>query len=122
MARALALLLLVFAALALIAVACGDEGDFLLDDEGPEATGTPPFFQRTPQPSPTPSPTASPAAAAGVCGETYTVQASDNPTKIAENCGVDVTDLLELNGIEDPRSLRVGQELKMPPQSMEDEQ
>ncbi len=61
MARALALLLFVFTAFTLIAVACGDGGDFLLDDAEPEATGTPPFFQRTPQP--TPSPAGSPPAA-----------------------------------------------------------
>ncbi len=120
MARSLALLLLIFAAFALIAVACGDEGDFLLDDEQPEATGTPPIFQRTPQP--TPSPTATPVAAPGVCGETYTVQAGDSPFSIAEKCGVDLNDLLELNGIDDPRSLRVGQELKLPPQSTEGEE
>ncbi len=117
MARSLALLLLIFAAFALIAVACGDDGDFLLDDEQPEATGTPPIFQRTPQP--TPSPTAGPTAAPGVCGETYTVQAGDSPFSIAAKCGVDLNDLLELNGIDDPRSLRVGQELKLPPQSTE---
>ncbi len=121
MARTLALLLLVFTAFALIAVACGGEGDFLLEDE-PEVTGTPPFFQRTPQPSPTPSPTPGPTAAAGVCGETYTVQAGDSPFSIAEKCGVDLNDLLELNGIDDPRSLRVGQELKLPPQSTEGEE
>ncbi len=120
MARSLALLLLIFAAFALIAVACGDEGDFLLEDEQPEATGTPPFFQRTPRP--TPIPTATPTAAPGVCGETYTVQAGDSPFSIAEKCGVDLDDLLELNDIDDPRSLRVGQELKLPPQSTEGEE
>ncbi len=120
MARSLALLLLIFAAFGLIAVACGDEGDFLLDDEQLEATGTPPFLQRTPQP--TPSPTAGPTAAPGVCGETYIVQAGDSPSSIAEKCGVDLNDLLELNGIDDPRSLRVGQELKLPPQSTEGEE
>ena len=62
MARALALLLFVFTAFTLIAVACGDGGDFLLDEE-PEATGTPPFFQRSPQPTPEPSPEGSPLAA-----------------------------------------------------------
>ena len=112
MARALALPLLAFSALALIAIACNGEGDFLLDDE-PDATSTPPFFQRSPQPSPTPTPTA--PAAAGECGETYTVEAGDSPFSIAEKCGVDVNDLQELNDIDDPRSLRVGQELKMPP-------
>ena len=112
MARALAPLLLAFSALALIAIACNGEGDFLLDDE-PDATGTPPFFQRSPQPTPTPTPTA--AAAVGECGETYTVEAGDSPFSIAEKCGVDVNDLQELNDIDDPRSLKVGQELKMPP-------
>ncbi len=112
MARALVPLLLAFGALALIAIACNDEGDFLLDD-GPDATGTPPFDQRSPQPTPTPTPTA--AAAIGECGETYTVEAGDSPFSIAEKCGVDVNDLQELNEIDDPRSLKVGQELKMPP-------
>jgi hypothetical protein len=112
MARTLALLLLAFSALALIAIACSGEGDFLLDDE-PNATGTPPFFERSPQPTPIPTPTA--AAAIGECGETYTVEAGDSPFSIAEKCGVDVNDLQELNGIDDPRNLKVGQELKMPP-------
>jgi len=112
MARALTLLLPAFGALALIAIACNGEADFLLDDE-PDATGTPPFFQRSPQPTPTPTPTA--AAAVGECGETYTVEAGDSPFSIAEKCAVDVNDLLELNDIDDPRSLSVGQELKMPP-------
>ena len=112
MTRALVLLLLAFSALALIAIACNDDGDFLLEDS-PNATGTPPFDQRSPQPSPTPTSTA--AAALGECGETYTVEAGDSPSAIADKCGVDVNDLLELNDIDDPRSLSVGQELKMPP-------
>ncbi len=114
MARTLALLLLAFSALALIAIACSNEDDFLLDDE-PEATGTPPFFERSPLPSPEPSPSPTPTAAVGECGETYTVEAGDSPSGIAQKCGVDVNDLMELNNIDDPRSLRVGQELKMPP-------
>ena len=48
------------------------------------------------------------------CGDTYTVQSGDVPSAIAEKCGVDVTDLLELNGIDDPTTLHVGQELKIP--------
>ncbi len=112
MARALTPLILAFSALALIALACNGEGDFLLDDE-PDTTSTPPFDQRSPQPSP--SPTAAAATAVGECGETYTVVAGDSPSGIDEKCGVDVNDLQELNGIDDPRSLRVGQELKMPP-------
>jgi hypothetical protein len=62
MARTIAVLLLLFAALALLA-ACDDESDFLLDEGQPEATGTPPFEQRTPEPSPEPSPQGSPLAA-----------------------------------------------------------
>ena len=50
----------------------------------------------------------------GECGDTYTVQSGDVPYTIAETCGVDVTDLLEFNGIDDPTSLHVGQELKIP--------
>ncbi len=50
----------------------------------------------------------------GECGDTYTVQSGDVPFTIAEKCGVDVKDLLELNGIDDPTSLNVGQELKIP--------
>ena len=120
MARALALLLLAFSALALIAIACNGESDFLLDDEQ-SATGTPPFDQRSPEPTPTPTPTPT-AAAVGECGETYTVEAGDSPFSIAEKCGVDVNDLQELNEIDDPTSLRVGQELKLPPQPTEDEE
>jgi hypothetical protein len=60
MARTIAVLLLLFAALALL-VACNDNSDFLLD-EGPQATGTPPFFERSPEPSPGPSPEGSPLA------------------------------------------------------------
>ncbi len=112
MTRPLVFLLLAFSALALIAIACNDEGDFLLEDR-PDATGTPSIFQRSPQPSPTPTDT--PAAALGVCGEIYTVEAGESPSGIAAKCGVDVNDLLELNDIDDPRSLRVGQELEMPP-------
>ena len=61
MARALAVLLLVLSAFALAGAACGNEGDFLLD-ENEDASGTPPFFQRSPLPSPEPSVAASPAA------------------------------------------------------------
>ena len=62
MARALAVLLLALSAFALAGAACNDEGDFLLDENEPEATGTPPFFQRSPLPSPEPSATGSPVA------------------------------------------------------------
>ena len=50
----------------------------------------------------------------GECGETYIVQAGDAPFTIGEKCGVDWQELLELNDIDDPTSLRVGQELELP--------
>ena len=62
MARAIAVMLLALSAFALVGVACSNEGDFLLDENEPEATGTPPFFQRSPLPSPEPSATGSPVA------------------------------------------------------------
>ena len=62
MARTIAVLLLVFGALALVA-ACTDESDFLLDEGEPGATGTPPFEQRTPQPTPELTAEGSPLAA-----------------------------------------------------------
>lgn len=52
---------LLLAAFALAAVACEDSGDFLLEEE-PEATGTPAFLERSPEPSPEPTGEASPAA------------------------------------------------------------
>ena len=61
MARSLAVLM-ILSALALAGGACSDNGDFLLDNNNPEATGTPAFFQRSPLPSPEPSATGSPAA------------------------------------------------------------
>ncbi|MFN8555962.1 MAG: LysM peptidoglycan-binding domain-containing protein [Dehalococcoidia bacterium] len=42
------------------------------------------------------------------------VKAGDNPGGIAQELGVDLADLLRVNGIDDPRSLRVGQQLKVP--------
>lgn len=117
MARTLIVLLLALGATALLA-ACGEDDDFLFDETQPEATGTPPFFQRSPEPSPEPSPT---EPAAGVCGDTYIVEAGDYPFRIAEKCGVDPADvsswareLMRINDIDDATSLRVGQELKLP--------
>ena len=122
MAHRLAVLLFILGVLALVA-ACNDEGDFLLDESEPEGSGTPSFFQRTPQPSPEPSPSATLEAEVtpGVCGETYVVEPGDYPLKIAERCGVAsedarewVDELLRMNDIDDPTALRVGQELEVP--------
>lgn len=61
MARTIAVLLLLLAAPALL-VACSDESDFLYEASEPEATGTPPFEQRTPEASPDLTPEGSPLA------------------------------------------------------------
>ncbi len=76
MARTIAVLLLLFTALALLA-ACNDESDFLLDDGGPEATGTPPFLQRSPEPSPEPSPEGSPLAADATPVTAFQIEAEE---------------------------------------------
>lgn len=47
--------------------------------------------------------------------QTYEVVAGDNPYKIAKKFGVSYQDLLKINNIDDPRKLRIGQKLKIPP-------
>ncbi len=79
MARTIAVLLLLLAAPALLA-ACNDESDFLFEQEEPEATGTPPFDQRTPEPSPEGSPLAAdatPVAAFEIEVETSVIRRSE---------------------------------------------
>lgn len=44
----------------------------------------------------------------------YTVQAGDNPWSIAKKHGVDLQALLKANEIKDPKSLKVGDVLKLP--------
>lgn len=46
--------------------------------------------------------------------DVYIVKAGDIPGAIAQELGVELAELLRLNGIEDPRSLRVGQQLRVP--------
>ena len=50
----------------------------------------------------------------GQCGKTYKVQEGDNPSLIAEKCGVELQALLDANPGLVPTSLQVGQELKLP--------
>jgi LysM repeat protein len=54
----------------------------------------------------------------GASGEasakTYTVQKGDNPVAIAKRMGVNYDELLKLNGVEDPKRLKIGQVLKLP--------
>lgn len=61
-------------------------------------------------PATDPTPTASPAAE-----QTYVVKAGDTPVAIAQRFKIKVEDLLAANNITNPRSLQVGQLLKIPP-------
>ena len=47
-------------------------------------------------------------------GSTYTVQAGDSPSTIADQFGVSVEELMSVNGITDPTALVPGQELTIP--------
>ena len=47
-------------------------------------------------------------------GNTYVVKKGDNPVTIAKKLKVPYDDLMELNHIEDPRKLRIGQKLLIP--------
>lgn len=44
----------------------------------------------------------------------YVVKAGDTPAGIAKELGVELSELLRVNNIDDPRSLKVGQQLKVP--------
>lgn len=50
-------------------------------------------------------------------GKTYTVAKGDNPVKIAKKLGVSYDALIELNKIDDPRKLKIGQKLLLPPKA-----
>jgi LysM repeat protein len=45
---------------------------------------------------------------------TYVVKSGDNPVRIAKTLSVKLEDLQALNGIDDPKKLKVGQTLKVP--------
>lgn len=47
-------------------------------------------------------------------GKTYTVVKGDNPVTIARHLHVNYDALLELNQIDDPRKLQIGQKLRIP--------
>ncbi len=60
-------------------------------------------------------PTAKPAGKTTDQGEkTYVVVAGDNPNKLAKKFGISENMLLKANGIDDPRKLRIGQQLIIP--------
>ena len=47
-------------------------------------------------------------------GKTYVVVKGDNPVTIARHLHVNYDALLELNQIDDPRKLQIGQKLRLP--------
>jgi LysM repeat protein len=57
-----------------------------------------------------PTATRTPSASGG----TYTVQEGDYPSSIAEKLGISAEALMQANGITDPASLKIGQELIIP--------
>lgn len=61
-----------------------------------------------------PVPVSSGSTVAAASGGSYTVVKGDNPHAIARKFGVDYQDLLEVNDIEDPRLLQIGQVLVIP--------
>lgn len=61
-------------------------------------------------PSPSPSPAPSPPEV-----RVYVVKQGDNPASIAREFRVTVEALMAANNIDDPRSLQVGQTLRIPP-------
>ncbi len=79
---------------------------------GPEPTSAP-DIQPTDEPAAadTPAPEETPAP---VEGDIYIVQEGDIPVTIAEQFGITAEELMEANGITDPTSLFIGQELIIP--------
>lgn len=65
-------------------------------------------------PAPTPTPTITPTPII------YRIASGDNLMKIAEKFGVSVAGIQDTNGITNPRALRVGQELIIPAEEVEE--
>jgi LysM repeat protein len=57
---------------------------------------------------------AAPGASGEAHSKTYTVQKGDNPVAIAKRMGVNYDELLKVNGVDDPKRLKIGQVLKLP--------
>jgi LysM repeat protein len=91
------------------APASADPERTLVPTEG-EATAEP-TAEPTAETEPTARPTARPTVDAP---STYTVKSGDTLSGIASVYGTTWQELAELNGIDDPRRLRVGQELQLP--------
>ena len=79
------------------------------------STVTPtPSSTNTPLPTITATPTATPTP------QVHVVSSGENPSYIADLYGITVEELLKLNNIDDVTSLRVGQELILPPSTQPD--
>lgn len=55
------------------------------------------------------------AACSGRAPQTYTVRPGDTLYAIGQNCGIPYEEIARVNGIHDPRRLRPGQVLRLPP-------
>lgn len=84
--------------------------------EAPERTLVPSEAEPTPTAEATATPRSTPRPTAGApeTPATYTVKSGDTLSGIAGVYGTTWQELAELNNLEDPRRLRVGQELKLP--------
>lgn len=58
--------------------------------------------------------TPSSTTTSGSCSGTYKVVSGDNPSTIAQKCGVTLDNLLKANPSINPSNLQVGQEIKIP--------
>jgi LysM repeat protein len=90
-----------------------------VSSEAPTRTLVPSGVEPTTAPTPTPRPAASPTPArtarpSSAAANTYTVQSGDTLSGIAGEHGTTWQILAELNDIENPRQLRVGQVIKLP--------
>lgn len=75
----------------------------------------PPTPTETLTPTPSPTPTATPTATATPTPVYHIVEAGENPGTIASEYGLTIEQLMTANQIEDPRTLRQGQSLLIPP-------
>lgn len=113
------LLLVPAAGLLIILSACGGGGDKgsgaptarELRDPRTVPTATAPPSLPTPLPA---LDLSAPVRRATALPDVYLVKPGDTPAAIAQELGVDLDELLRLNNITDPRSLKVGQTLKIP--------
>ena len=82
----------------------------------PAAVAPEPALPALPAAPATPAAGMGPAGAAPAGGEsTYTIVQGDTLGAIARRTGVSVQQLIEWNGIDDPRRLRIGQQVRLTP-------